>query len=135
MVMPSSDASGCTLDVLVCEEQLEQRSGSTGETGMTSTSGRGLGSRYCPYRLLMPYFPVRTTVQHFHPEFAPIYEAIPYMRENVEKDSKILTGANPFSTTTSAFNVLRSRSSLWKTTIIWIGSVCINEDDNEEKRQ
>ncbi|PMD42901.1 hypothetical protein L207DRAFT_390301, partial [Hyaloscypha variabilis F] len=39
----------------------------------------------------------------------------------------------PFYTTPSTFNVLRSRSSAWKTRVLWIDSIFINQEDLEER--
>jgi hypothetical protein len=66
----------------------------------------------------LPYFPIKVTLQHFHLEFVPPYEAISYTLGSAEKDSKILICGLPFYTATSAFNVLRSRSSIWRTRVI-----------------
>lgn len=81
----------------------------------------------------LPYFPIKVTLQHFHLEFVPPYEAISYTRRIAEKDSKILIGGLPFYTATSAFNVLRSRGSIWRTRVIWVDSICIYLDRSRTK--
>jgi hypothetical protein len=83
----------------------------------------------------LPYFPIRVTLQHFHLEFMPPYEAISYTWGSAEKNSQVFINGVPFLTTASAFSVLRSRSSIWRTRLIWIDSICINQDDDQEKGQ
>lgn len=83
----------------------------------------------------LPYFPVRVSLNTSKLGSNSPYEAISYTWGDAKKNSKILIDGLPFDTTASAFNVLRSRSSIWRTRVIWIDSICINQDDALEKGQ
>ncbi|PMD13760.1 hypothetical protein NA56DRAFT_545470, partial [Hyaloscypha hepaticicola] len=64
---------------------------------------------------------------------APPYESLSYTWGDPKRTKKIFVNGLPFYTTPSTFNVLRSRSSPWKTRVLWIDSICINQEDVAER--
>jgi hypothetical protein len=76
---------------------------------------------------------VQVSMSAVNLESAPSYEAISYTWGSPNMSHRILINELPFYTTKSAFDVLRGRSSFWRTRVLWIDSICINQDDNDEK--
>jgi hypothetical protein len=64
---------------------------------------------------------------------APRYDAISYCWGNPRSTHNISVNGNRLSPATNAFQVLRNRSSFLLPRLIWIDSLCINQDDDEEK--
>lgn len=63
----------------------------------------------------------------------PHYTAISYTWGSANRDASVLLEGNLFNVTTSAFQVLLRIRRTDKPFLIWIDSICINQDDNEEK--
>ncbi|KAN0102558.1 hypothetical protein V8E51_010871 [Hyaloscypha variabilis] len=90
----------------------------------------GKGIRLVTLHRRLPYFQVQIGLEEVSLDSAPPYEVISYTwGENPKNTKKIFIDGLPFYTTPSTFNVLRSRSSPWKTRVLWIDSSCINQDD------
>jgi hypothetical protein len=92
------------------------------------------GIRLVTLHRRLPWLQVHIGLEEVSLDSAPPYEAISYTwGENPKMIKKIFVNGLPFYTTPSTFNVLRTRSSPWKTRVLWIDSICINQDDLEER--
>jgi hypothetical protein len=69
----------------------------------------------------------------------PLDEAEPYQAisyywgKEVEKSQRIILDNQQFKVTSTVWNILRRRSSMFASRLIWIDSICINQYDNKEK--
>jgi hypothetical protein len=63
----------------------------------------------------------------------PCYKAISYCWGSKEKNFKIIVNDRSLKVTSNALRVLKNRSSLWAPRLVWINTVCINQDDHDEK--
>ncbi|KAI0403944.1 HET-domain-containing protein [Xylaria palmicola] len=63
------------------------------------------------------------------------YEAVSYRWGSSELTEEILVDGCRFPVTKSAFDLLLARRSLWKDRTIWIDTVCINQQDTQEKSE
>lgn len=64
---------------------------------------------------------------------APAYEAISYTWANQTKNRKIEVHGFTLGVTPNVFQIIQSQASHSKTKFLWIDSICINQDDSEEK--
>ena len=64
---------------------------------------------------------------------APPFEAISYTWGSSVREREIVVNNQCLAVTLNAFSVLQQRGSYWRPRILWIDSVCINQDDIEEK--
>ncbi|KAK3901870.1 heterokaryon incompatibility protein-domain-containing protein, partial [Staphylotrichum tortipilum] len=63
------------------------------------------------------------------------FEAISYRWAGSDKTSIVDFGGKVLPIPTSAYDVLRSRVSLWRTRLVWIDAICVNQDDKDDKNQ
>jgi hypothetical protein len=91
------------------------------------------GIRLVTLHRRLPYLQVQITLKEVSLDSAPLYEAISYTWGEPQRTKKIFVNGLPFYTTPSTFNVLRSRSNPWKTRVLWIDSICINQEDVAER--
>ena len=82
-----------------------------------------------------PHGPVRCALLQTPYHSAPQYEAISYCWGDPSRVCSIEVNGGRMDITANAFKVLKSRSSIWLPRLVWIDSICINQDDNEEKAQ
>jgi Heterokaryon incompatibility protein (HET) len=92
----------------------------------------------------IPFCDLTCELVHVPLDEAPSYQAVSYYwGTNVEKGERIILGTKrfgakatayrQFSVTSTVFNVLLRRSSIFASRLIWIDSICINQVDNTEK--
>ncbi len=65
----------------------------------------------------------------------PSFEAISYRWGSGEKTKILDIGGKVLPIPESAYDVLRERASFWRTRLMWIDAVCVNQDDDEDKNQ
>ncbi|KUJ23421.1 uncharacterized protein LY89DRAFT_713883 [Mollisia scopiformis] len=63
----------------------------------------------------------------------PRYEAISYRWGDKRADKSISVNGRIVMVTPNALEVLKNRSSFWQPKLVWLDSVCINQDDQIEK--
>jgi hypothetical protein len=63
----------------------------------------------------------------------PRYEAISYCWGSSERDSEIIVNGQSLMIPSSALRVLKNRSSFWEPKLVWIDSVCIDQNNDAEK--
>jgi hypothetical protein len=63
----------------------------------------------------------------------PHYTTISYTWGSATRDKSIILDGHSYSVTTSVYQILNRIRREDKSLLIWIDSVCINQDDNEEK--
>jgi hypothetical protein len=61
------------------------------------------------------------------------YEAISYTWGDPTDKRIIRMNNEAYETTASAEEILRGYSSFWRSRLVWIDAICINQDDNPEK--
>ncbi|KAN0099136.1 HET domain containing protein [Hyaloscypha variabilis] len=66
---------------------------------------------------------------------APPYECISYAWGKSRKTRSITIDGSKLAVTPTVHSLLWNRGSFWKTTMLWIDSICINQDDNNEKNE
>ncbi|KAF2143531.1 uncharacterized protein K452DRAFT_204672, partial [Aplosporella prunicola CBS 121167] len=79
------------------------------------------------------YGPIRCSFVEVSLDRAPRYEAISYTWGNPMRRPAVLIDGRAFHVTANAHNILRGRSSSLLPRLLWIDSVCINQQDNFEK--
>lgn len=68
-----------------------------------------------------------------HLDNLPDYEAISYTWGDTTKTQLVTLGGLPFAVTSNVYNILEGRCSINGPRLIWIDSICINQDDLQEK--
>lgn len=92
----------------------------------------------------IPFCDLTCELVHVSLDEAPPYQAISYYwGTNLEKGERIILGTKQvgsmvtaykqFRVTSTVFNVLWQRSSIFASRLIWIDSLCINQADSTEK--
>jgi hypothetical protein len=66
-------------------------------------------------------------------ETLPAYEAVSYRWGNNAKLPKVFIGDRYLPVTESVYELLQSRASFWRSRLIWIDAICINQKDKNEK--
>jgi len=80
-----------------------------------------------------PGQPIRYQLLEYALSSAPPYEAISYTWGNQSQTGNITIDGCRLGVTANALEVLRGQASIWKSKLIWIDSVCINQEDDEER--
>jgi hypothetical protein len=62
------------------------------------------------------------------------YDAVSYVWGSGERDRIIVLNGRPFLVTTNVYNVIYRSSSYRGERVVWIDTICINQDDVEEKK-
>jgi hypothetical protein len=83
----------------------------------------------------LPFSAIRVSLDHWPLDSAPPYEAMSYTWGTSKETRKISVNGIPYHAPISTFEVLRGRSSPWKDRVLWIDSICINQDDSKEKEK
>jgi hypothetical protein len=61
------------------------------------------------------------------------YDAVSYIWGSGERDRIIVLSGRPFLVTTNIYNVIYRSSSYFGKRVVWIDTICINQDDVTEK--
>jgi hypothetical protein len=64
---------------------------------------------------------------------APRYEAISYCWGSSDRDSEITVNGQSLMVPSSSLRVLKVRSSFWEPKLVWIDSVCIDQNNDAER--
>src|SRR3990170_3964687 len=63
----------------------------------------------------------------------PHYEAVSYTWGSALKSEEIILNGRSMAVTRSAHDILLRRADFWKYRYIWIDSICVNQDNIEER--
>ncbi len=80
-----------------------------------------------------PIDAINCTLFEVDSKAAPSYEAISYTWGNPLETGDIRVNGFRLRIPKSAYTILDNRSSLWTPRLLWIDSICINQNDEEEK--
>jgi hypothetical protein len=80
-----------------------------------------------------PIDAINCTLFEVNSKAAPSYEAISYTWGNPLETDHLWVNGFRLRIPKSAYTVLDNRSSLWTPRLLWIDSICVNQDDEEEK--
>ncbi|KAH8892984.1 hypothetical protein GQ53DRAFT_805838 [Thozetella sp. PMI_491] len=76
---------------------------------------------------------VEASIVHRPIDLSPDFEAVSYRWGSLDRPEEILLDGCRFAVTSSAFDLLLARRSIWRDRIIWIDAICINQNDDDEK--
>lgn len=82
-----------------------------------------------------PNDPVACTMFETTLDRAPRFEAMSYTWGSPNKEYQIVVDRKQVGVTSSAYHLLQDLSSIFLSQLVWIDSICINQDDVEEKSQ
>ncbi|KAI0456746.1 HET-domain-containing protein [Xylaria acuta] len=82
-----------------------------------------------------PFYPSIAQVEIVHRPIypPPDYEAVSYRWGSAELTEEILVDGCRFPVTKAAFDLLLARRSMWRERTIWIDTLCINQEDLQER--
>jgi hypothetical protein len=94
----------------------------------------------CHIRLLklfrrIPLSGLRCQLIHVRISEAPAYEAISYCWGNAPPTKTVIVNGRPMEVLDSVYEVLHYRHSFRQARLLWIDSVCINQDNELEKEE
>lgn len=72
-------------------------------------------------------------MHHVKLEEAPDYEAISYTWGDPKLQHGIIVDKKWLEVTSNAYEILQDRASLYRSTLLWIDCICINQADDDEK--
>jgi hypothetical protein len=75
----------------------------------------------------------RGELLHFHLDNAPPFEAISYVWGSPDFTECISIGDHRLAVTRSVFEILRGQQSFREARLLWVDSICINQQDTDEK--
>jgi hypothetical protein len=76
---------------------------------------------------------VERSLIHVSLEKAPPYECVSYTWGDSTKTHSILIDGFQLPVSTSVYNILHQRASIWSSRLLWIDAICINQNDTEER--
>lgn len=79
--------------------------------------------------------PIRCSLQFYYRYNMPAYTAISYCWGYNSRTHEIIVNGVPIKITKSAFEVLSNMRSNWKSQVIWLDAICINQTDTSDKEQ
>lgn len=82
-----------------------------------------------------PFLGVRGTLGEFSLDCMPPYEAISYHWETVSTTRKIYMDGIPFAVSEATYDALDARGSPWRTRLVWIDYICIDQSNLTEKAE
>lgn len=77
--------------------------------------------------------PVKCSLFKIPLECAPQYEAMSYVWDNSSQRRIVHVNNGQIQVTANAYALLKERSSIWFPRLLWIDSICINQDHEVEK--
>jgi len=80
-----------------------------------------------------PFTGISSSLETFSLENAPKYEAISYTWGSPTKDHLVFFDGNWLPTTRSVYRIIQDRASYFRTRLLWIDAVCINQENDAEK--
>lgn len=81
----------------------------------------------------IPFLGVRGTLRDFALDSTPSYEAISYHWGTVSAKRKLYVDGIPLTVSKATYDALHARSSLWRTRLVWIDYICIDQSNLPEK--
>jgi hypothetical protein len=81
----------------------------------------------------LPSTEIETELIHVALENAPAYECISYTWGDATKTNRIFVNNLQFKVSANVYEILDEKASVWSSGLLWIDSICINQDDPEEK--
>ncbi|KAN0112563.1 HET domain containing protein [Hyaloscypha variabilis] len=82
----------------------------------------------------IPFCDLKCALVHVSLDEAEPYQAISYCwGEQKDKGARIILDNKKFAATSTVYEILHRRSSIFASRLIWIDSICINQNDNTEK--
>ncbi|KAG0649579.1 Heterokaryon incompatibility [Hyphodiscus hymeniophilus] len=104
------------------------------EEPLASSSNAGRNeTRLLRIHRWVPWAGVRTTISPKLISSTPPFEAISYTWGNSAKTHSIIVNGRPLKTTAATYNALYSCSLWYRTRLVWIDYVCINQSNADEK--
>lgn len=80
-----------------------------------------------------PFLGVRGTLRHYSLDSTPAYEAISYHWGTISARRKMFIDGMPLSVSEATYDVLHARSCLWRSRLVWIDYICIDQLNLPEK--
>ncbi|KAK0102685.1 hypothetical protein ONS95_006287 [Cadophora gregata] len=81
----------------------------------------------------IPFFGVRAVLYPVKVGDKPVYEAISYTWGTSKEQRELMINGKPFATSTSTYNALHGRSSMFRSRVVWIDYICIDQSNDVEK--
>ncbi|KAH6692871.1 heterokaryon incompatibility protein-domain-containing protein [Leptodontidium sp. MPI-SDFR-AT-0119] len=81
----------------------------------------------------IPFLGVRADLHHVKLADKPVYEAISYTWGTSNEEREVSINGRPFVTSTSTYDALYGRSSMFRLRVLWIDYICIDQTNNLEK--
>ncbi|KAH9206405.1 heterokaryon incompatibility protein-domain-containing protein, partial [Leptodontidium sp. 2 PMI_412] len=81
----------------------------------------------------IPFLGVRADLYHVKLADKPVYEAISYTWGTSNEEREVSINGRPFVTSTSTYDTLYGRSSMFRSRVLWIDYICIDQTNNLEK--
>lgn len=82
-----------------------------------------------------PWGPLELQLNSYDLDSCPPYEAISYRWGDEKPTPLIISGHRLVIKSENALRVISGRASFWHPKLIWIDSVCVNQNDIEERNQ
>ncbi|KAG4437822.1 hypothetical protein IFR05_006709 [Cadophora sp. M221] len=81
----------------------------------------------------IPFLGVRADLYPVKLADKPVYEAISYTWGTSKEERAVSINGKPFVTSSSTYDALYGRSSMFRSRVLWIDFICINQTNNSEK--
>ncbi|PVH71200.1 HET-domain-containing protein [Cadophora sp. DSE1049] len=91
--------------------------------------------RLLKLRRRLPFRPISCTLVDVRLDKAPPYVAISYTWGPEDSPSYVVCDNAPYGITKNAYHVLYSLTSVWRSKLLWIDSICIDQTNIQEKNQ
>jgi hypothetical protein len=84
----------------------------------------------------IPFLDLKMELITYDFDKAPPYEAISYVwGDSKHRENSVILNDQRYCVTINVFNILRRRSSLFKSKLIWIDTICIDQSNDAEKSE
>jgi hypothetical protein len=76
---------------------------------------------------------IKCDMVHAALKFARQYMAVSHTWGELGCNEQILINGLPYSVSSNIYSLLKANRSRWYSRVLWIDSICINQNDDEEK--